>query len=345
MGQAMPEEEAAAVEAPENVGESVVYDDGSYLWTDLGGVCGTWACCGLYGGLEGTFLAPVGEPNQTVVLTDLKKGRMFDGSTAPGLGAGVRTWVGLNHCGYGFRVGYWYMGNHHICPHPVVPDKAPAFDEAYYLDVSVLDIELTQQICCGHLKIDSSLGGRYARLERNSTVVGYGTAGGVDMLGLAMGAHEMEGSGFTFSIGARAPLHFLCGLNLYCRYRGSLLWADTSASVLTQAQVVSAKPQGFANSLDRAYACSDDDERLYISELQAGVQYERCIPCCPAKLFVRAGMEYQHWDTGNLVAESASFAFLQGFPPLVGGRVDAAASANDGKLDMIGFVLAAGVTY
>jgi hypothetical protein len=275
----------------------------------------------------------------------LKTGETHEGCVEPGLGAGIRAWAGIDRCGCGFRVQYWHFGAHYIHPHPVVPDKSPAFDEAYYLDANTFDVELTRGFCCGGWKIDASLGGRYVNLKRNATVVGYGTAGGVDLYGLAMGAHELEGSGFTFSIGTRAPIHFLSGLYFYSTYRGSLIWADASTAVLTEANAVSYDPAGSANSRDRAFACTDNDERLFISEFQLGLQYEYCLPCCPAKIFLRGGMEYQHWETGDLAATSGSYAFLQGGPPQIGGRVDAAAEAHQGTLDLIGFVLGAGVTY
>jgi hypothetical protein len=341
----VPAGQAEAMQSEAMQSGVIMEGDSCHLWTDLSGVCCNCCDCGLYGGLEGTFLFPIGEPVRTVKMTNLKTGKVEEGFADPGLGAGLRAWGGIQRCGCGFRVQYWHLGANYIHPNPVVPKKVPAFDEAYYLQADTLDIELTRAFCCGHWRIDTSFGGRYARLQRNATVVGYGTAGGVDLYGLAMGAHELEGSGFTFSIGTRTPLHFCCGLNFYFTYRGSVIWADAATSVLTEANAISADPVGAANSRDGAFVCTDNDERLYISELQLGLQYERCIPCCGAVFFVRGGMEYQHWNTGDLAATSSSYAFLQGGPPNVGGRVDAAADAHQGTLDLIGFVLGAGITY
>jgi hypothetical protein len=56
-------------------------------------------------------------------------------------------------------------------------------------------------------------------------------------------------------------------------------------------------------------------------------------------------VEYQHWDTGNVLAQSNSFAFLRGGAPPFGARVDASAIAHDGDLDLLGFVLGAGLCY
>jgi hypothetical protein len=209
-----------------------------------------------------------------------------------------------------------------------------------------VDIELTQGFCFGQWRIDSSFGGRYARLERNATIVGYGTVGnGVNLYGFAMGAHEVEGPGLTFSLGGRKQLHWLpCGWQAYWRYRGSLLWTDSIASALTEANAISKDPMGAANSRDKAYACEEQD--VYISEVQLGIQYERCLECCPAVFFFRTGFEFQHWATGDALAQTNSFAFLHdGDLANFGGRVDAFANAHDGDLSLIGFMIGAGLTY
>ena len=320
------------------------------LWTDVWGVCQSCCDAGLVLGVEGMFLAPFGEPVQRVTLTDLTTEQVLSGNAHPSFGAGVRTWLGLQRGGWGFRVQYSHFGNEEIDPHPNVPVNAePTFLETYYLRAYSVDIELTQGLCFGEWRIDSSFGGRFAKLERNGTVVGYGTLGnGVNLYGLAMGANEIEGPGFTFSLGGRRPLHgcwLPCGWSLFWQYRGSLLWADSTASVLTEANAITKDPVGAANSRDKAFASKEHSEDVYISEIQLGIQYERCLPCCPGVFFFRAGLEYQHWVTGDVVAQSNSFAFLQGGPSEFGGRVDAFSYAHDGDLDLIGFMLGTGLTY
>jgi len=322
-------------------------DCSGQLWGDVWDVCCSYCRGGLIGGVEGTFLAPIGEPSQTVILTDLMTGQAYSGTSDPSLGAGVRAWLGLERNGWGFRVQYWHFGNEEIEADPTVPsDGEPTFDDVFYLNAYTVDIELTQAMCFGAWRIDSSLGGRYARLERNATVVGYGTLGnGVDLYGLAMGANDMDGSGFTFSIAGRKPLCCCCGWHLFWRFRGSLLWTCSCASVLTEANAVTDNPVGAAHSRDMASACTDDSEDVFITEVQWGVQYERCLCCIPATLFFRAALEYQHWNTGDVFAQTNSFAFLQGASPALGGRVDAVSDAHDGDLDLIGFVLGGGLTY
>ena len=344
----LPEQDPTTNDVAADFGPAGVIEDGSdQLWCDVWDVCSSYCGAGLIGGVEGTFLAPFGEPNQTVILTDLTTGQAYAGSADPSLGSGVRAWLGLQRNGWGFRVQYWHFGNEEIEATPTVPvDGEPAFDEVFYLRADTVDIELTQGMCFGAWKIDSSLGGRYARLERNGTVVGYGTLGnGVDLCGLAVGANEMDGSGFTFSLAGRKPLCCWCGWHIFWRFRGSLLWTCSTASVLTEANAFTQDPVGAAHSRNIASACTGDSEDLFISEIQWGVQYERCLSCLPATLFFRAAFEYQHWNTGDVFAQSNSFAFLQGGPSPFGGRVDTVSNAHDGNLDLIGFVLGGGLTY
>lgn len=336
--------------APESVATPFAEEDPNFLWTDMWDAFAGCCRAGLSIGAEGTFLAPFGEPEQTVVLTDLTTGRTYQGTSDPSLGAGIRTWLGMQRGGWGFRFQYWHFGDEEIDVRPPAPINAePAFDEAFYLKADVIDIELTQGLCFGDWRIHSSFGGRWARLERNSAVLGYGSVGeGVNLYGYAMGANVLEGPGFTFALGGRKPIQvcFLpCGWHAYWNYRGALLWADATASAFTEANAVTGSPPGTAYSRDKAFACKDLSETVYISEVQLGLQYEEPICGTPAVLFLRAGMEYQHWQTGDLWARSNSYAFLQGGSPAFGGRVDARAEAHDRELDLIGFVIAGGLTY
>jgi hypothetical protein len=324
-----------------------VEEDSSPLWCEVQGACYSSCQAGFFFGVEGTFLAPIGEPDQTVILTDLTTGQAYTGSVNPGFGAGVRTWAGLHHCGRGIRFQYWHFGNDAIYVDPAVPIAGdPAFSGAFYLRADTIDVELVQSFpCFCGWRLDGSFGGRYAKLERNGTIVGYGTVGNdVDLYGLAMGANEIEGSGFTFSLRGRKPIG-CSGWHRFWSYRGSLLWADSTASALTEANATTQDPAAAANSRDQAFAVRDGTENVYISEIQLGVQYEHCLCCLPATVFLRAAFEYQHWNTGSVSARSNSYAFLQGGPPEFGGRVDASSRAHDGDLNLIGFALAAGLTY
>ena len=148
-------------------------------------------------------------------------------------------------------------------------------------------------------------------------------------------------------LGGRKPFACFCGWYGFWSYRGSLLWADSTASVLTEANAVIKAPIGAAtaNSQDKAFASKDHSENVYISEFQLGVEYCQPLCCVPARFFFRASLEYQLWRTGDVAASSNSFAFLTGSPPPFGGQVDATADAHDGGLDLFGLVVSAGISF
>ncbi len=354
----------------DEVGPVFLHEDGTQISGDLFGAYNSWVKSGLYGGVEATFLAPIGVADQTVYLTDLTNNNQYTARSNTGFGGGVRTWIGLQNNGWGFRVRYWHFGDEAVRADPVVPIAAqPTTNSSSYLRADVLDIELTQRYHFLGQQIDTSFGARYAELERNSTVVGYGDLGnGVNLYGLAMGAYDISGTGFTTSIGGRKPLQFFwcrscdscgdtacgdqcarpCGRWLgYWNVRGSVLWADSTVSSLTDANAVinNGSTVGSAFSRNKASASKDHTETLGILELQLGVEYQRHLRWCPAIGFLRIGAEYQYWGTGNLAATSNSFSFLQGGTPAFGGRVDAVADASSGYLGLIGFTIGAGLTY
>lgn len=341
------------------------------LWCDTLDFCSVCCQAGLVFGLEGTFLAPMGEPRQEVTLTNLNVDRVFRGESHSGLGSGLRTWMGLQRCGSGFRVGYWHFGDETIDDEPICPREGEVtFHEAFNLKADAIDIELTHGLSWGCWKVGASFGGRWAKLERKSMVVGHGTIGnGVNLYGMAAGATEIEGPGFTFAINVRRPLGCgrgcgtesgcaadcgetnLCqparpcgGWHLYGGFRGSALWVCPEAYAIAEANAVTADP-GSAYARNEAYAVADGTTIAFVAEAQLGVQYERYLCSIAGTVFFRAGLEYQHWTTGHAYAEADSFAFLQGGPPAFGGLVEAAAAAHDGDLDLLGFVISAGLDW
>jgi len=330
-------------------GSPIYIQDG---WGDIFG-----GCCpaGLVAGVEGTFLVPIDEPTQRVILRDTVTGDTWSGDPRPGLGAGVRTWIGLQKCGWGVRLRYWHFNADNVAVEPDVPIHAqPTISEAYSLQANVLDLELTQRFNVHCWQIDTSFGARYADLNRYSQATGFGllhngivgSTGTVDVAALAMGANQIDGTGFTASIGGRkslSPCNPCYGWSLFWNARGSILWADSTVAALTDAAVFSHDPPGSANARNFANAVADHTENLFITDLQAGLEYR--IPLCCGLLAFRAGVEYQNWDTGGLIAQSESFAFLQGGPPAFGGEALAQSDAHDGDLDLIGLILGVEWTF
>jgi hypothetical protein len=333
-------------------GGPIVIEEG---WGDVWSqTCQPW--CGLgaiFVGVEGTFLAPINEPNQSVVLTDLTTDQQFRGTSDSGLGAGMRTWLGIQQNGTGARVRYWFFGVDRTDFDPDGNAQAhPVFVESYYLRATTVDAELFHEFCFpqGHT-LEASVGARYARLRRGSAVTGVGELGDIDLLGLAMGWNEMEGTGITASIGGTRPLHLgarkgcdpCCPapcLNLFWNLRGSVLWADSNTSVLTDANanVNQQFATASASSRDQAFTSLECDT-VFIADVQVGLEYKFGFCCVPGIFALRSGVEYQHWDLANLAAHSHSFAFLQdpGDPPAFGGQTDARANGNNGNLDLLGF--------
>ncbi len=169
---------------------------------------------------------------------------------------------------------------------------------------------------------------------------------GMDVLGLAIGANEIEGTGFTASIGGRKPIFNGCGWSFFWNFRGSFLWSDTSAFALTEADALATPAIGIGSAHSRDLAAATERHaNVFIAEVLAGIEYERCLQCYPATVFFRAAFEFQHWETGDPRAQSNSFAFLQGAPPAFGGRADAFSVAHDGNLDLIGFRIGCGFRY
>ena len=334
---------AEPIQSPEDFDAA---DDRNMLCGNVCGTCCNWCSSGLVMGVESTFLAPYGEAGQAVVLTDLTNGNEYNGSSGQGIGQGIRTWLGMQHCnGFGYRIRYWHFADDEINNEKNLNE--PSFIEAFSLQADTFDIEMTQQFCLSNWKLDTSFGGRYARLVRSSSVTGYGTLGNVDLLGFANGSSELEGSGFTFSIAGRKPIACHCGWNWFWSLRGSMLWADTSACVLSETNAAFNSPGGAAqaNSRTKSNASSDSQQDVFISEAMLGIQYEKCLPCSPAMCFFRVAVEAQHWGTGDVNASSNSFAFLAGGLPPFGGQAESYGSAGDSSLDLIGLTIGCGLTY
>lgn len=341
----------APVPGPAPGGPAVINEGWGDVWTQA---CDPWCSLGaIIFGVEGTFLAPIDEPNQSVVFTDLTTGDQYRGTSDAGFGSGMRTWLGLQQNGTGARVRYWFFGSDHVDLDPDGNAAAhPVFIESYYLRATTVDAELFHEFCFpeGHT-LEASFGARYARLRRAGAVTGVGALGGVDLLGVALAANELEGTGMTASIGGTRPLH--CGqqkgcdpccaapaLNFFWNLRGSILWADIETSVLTDAgaDISGTAGNASAGSRDQAYT-SVECENVFTADVQVGLEYKFGFCCVPGIFSLRSGIEYQHWDTGDLEAGSQSTAFLveDADPPGFGGRSDARTNGDFGDLDLLGF--------
>jgi hypothetical protein len=326
---------------------------------------------GVYAGGELTFIAPLREPEQLVGIADFTTGQVWQQTGVSGIGTGVRMWAGVMPEDQGFRVRYFTMANDQLKADPVFPQFAqPAFSSASHYDIHSLDLEFTQIFPMGHHRIDASFGVRMAELSLQSSTVGYADVGnGVSVYGMAMAANEMQGIGFTGSIGGFIHIQDLLGpkaearlgapgpktpfqewvmnWGLFYNIRGTALWSETAVSVLTDANaVVQGNTSAAAFSRNQATAMGDERQITGNFELQFGFEYEKKLEKLPTSLVMRIGFEYQRWALGEVEASSRSQAFLSGTETQpFGGGVRALADRNDSYLDLFGIAVAVGLSY
>jgi len=326
---------------------------------------------GVYAGGELTFIAPLREPEQLVGIADFTTGQVWQQTGVSGIGTGIRMWAGVMPEDQGFRVRYFTMANDQLKADPVFPQFAqPAFSSASHYDIHSLDLEFTQIFPMGHHRIDASFGVRMAELSLQSSTVGYADVGnGVSVYGMAMAANEMQGIGFTGSIGGFIHIQDLLGpkaearlgapgpktpfqewvmnWGLFYNIRGTALWSETAVSVLTDANaVVQGNTAASAFSRNQATAMGDERQITGNFELQFGFEYEKKLEKLPTSLVMRIGFEYQRWALGEVEASSRSQAFLSGTETeRFGGGVRALADRNDSYLDLFGIAIAVGLSY
>lgn len=325
---------------------------------------------GVYGGASVSFIAPLREPRQQVALQDLTTGQIWFQDTSTGVGTGARMWLGIMPESQGFRAQVFTLAIDDVTLQPTVPLMAkPAFSSVSHADIDAFDLEYTQIFGVGAHCIESSLGVRFADVSVQANTVGYGDVGnGVSLYGLSMAACEMQGVGFTGSIGGHISLldivahsyekkdksagqpdnfpNWLAGWGLFYLVRGSVLWSETSVGVLTDANAVTqGSISGSAFSRNKATVNDDTQSVTGNFELNFGLEYERCLARLPSTLIFRAGFEYQRWSLGDLAANSNSAAFLVGGQDPFGGAVTATADRFDNYLDLFGIMVSVGLTY
>lgn len=301
-----------------------------------------------YFGAETTHLWAIDEPTQQLFLTDTVTGQVFPGYSDAGLGHGVRTWVGVENENTGARVRYWYFSEENIDNNPFVPGSiGSALIETHNLESQTLDIEMTQKFRLRRSHLNTSFGARYARLERNAAVTGFATLGNdlVDVSGVAMGANKLDALGFTGSIGGERQLFRRAGrgnqngVAFFWNFRGSVLRGDALASAFTEASASTRPPAApDSDSAQDFFSLMSTDDTFQIYDFQAGLTYDWSSGWCPGIWSMRLGVEYQHWETGDLFAPSVSSALVDGVAGATpfGGSADGITNAEDGDLDLIG---------
>jgi hypothetical protein len=198
-----------------------------------------------------------------------------------------RVWLGYRNCdGLGARLRWWNFDQ--SSETLSTPIGAQGTNFSHRMDVTALDMEITQLVCSGLLDVDFSFGGRYGKVDM--------TGNGVNLSNgnVTFGHGDFEGFGPTFALGIRVPVR-RSGFALTGTLRGSVLFGSGK---IAEGRVV-----GGTGLTEFNVVSEDDDTLAYVLESTAGVEYRRCV--MGGTLAIRALMEGQVWaqaaygDTGD----------------------------------------------
>ncbi len=291
------------------------------------------------GGAEATFLVPhVRNGLGTLTVNGVQSSNSF-GNTNDNLVAAPRVWLGVQGPKWGGVVRFWQLNTSDNGFNPLqLLTTGAGVSTGERLEAYTLDAEVTRRFELGCWDLLGSFGFRHAQLDSgNQLTSATFFAPAVSATSAAFSSQEFEGNGITFSLFGKRQIFEGSGLHVYFGLRGSALWGDSSAGVLTRATVLT--PIGFADNVNAAYASGDNAE-MFIGEIQAGLQWDHELKCICGSAFVRGGFEWQTWDSDRASnARAASLAAVNGLV--------ATAAANSGGADtnFVGFVLGAGLTY
>lgn len=361
VGSAQQSQEMGQSELQETSSELVIADSLGPAVADESWIHGSWrSFCqtGCVAGFEGSFLSIQTDSFRSVVATDLLKDQTLQKSPEDGFGAGYRTWLGLQNGAVGFRLTYWAFENSFYEPSPnFVPWNTFAFYDSNMLRAHSIDVEFLQRFCIHQSWLETTLGARYASLDRSGLLQGSGKLGGVNLLGSSATNCELEGWGGVASIGGWLPIFCKEDLapgcyhpwSLFWKCQGSALQAQSKVQAITLANAIPGVDK-FSSAYSRDEAIADWDGMIGIGMLQVGLDY-RCpitwLDCSPASLHFRSGFEGQYWQTGRIGVQSQSAATLSGEidGSQFGGAIISRANANPEDLVLLGFFVSASLSY
>lgn len=260
------------------------------------------------------------------------------GSADGSLLVGPRITLGVQGDCWGMVGRYWSsatFGNGFI---PAVPSASQSgvilFDtfRAY-----TLDLEVQRRFCWRNWDSFGFFGVRYASVDNDRSLWIQNTFGTDLVEASAFAGQQFNGTGVTFGVFSLRPLFCDGGaLKVYFKNRYSVLWGNGLATVQTHA--IAQNSSAFAQSTDGALAIGDGG--LFIVELGAGLQWESCLKCLPGRAFLRTGLEWQYWD-----ANTGVFAGAVSTADVLTANSRGFTEAGDLLFDLVGFTLAAGITY
>ena len=308
---------------------------------------------GLYFATEFTFLSSSqvakSEVSVTDMLIDVEQSIESEGA----FGYGQRGILGLQGEVFGFEAIYWDYGSR---GYESGSWKPPYLFEQYTtgqsVDLSTLDLQVTQRFCIGGLNLGTALGIRKLDYVGHSSAFSLASYHDekIEVSSSALAKNRLEGVGPTFAIRGRRPFHTLCdvgsyGVGMFWDTRLSWLWADASSSAITEATAVSttAASPTVSRSLDYAYTISDDPKLRMHFGLQYGFECWRSVGK-RSRLISRAAFEYQYFEQSDDYSMASSYAFLTDSVNF--GGASSALAENAGKdLNMFGFTLLLGINY
>jgi hypothetical protein len=297
----------------------------------------------LVAGVEATFFWPqlsrtflqTGFTNDLGTVTIINDAAL--GSADGNLFVGPRLTLGLQGECWGLVGRYWNSANSATGFTPAFPDATQSgiilFDtfRAY-----TMDLELQRRFCWRNWDSFAFLGVRYASVNNDRNLWIQNSFGSDLVEASAFAGQQFSGTGITFGVFGLRPLFCDDGaLKAYFTNRYSILFGNGLATVQTNASVLSV---GAAESTDGALAIGDG--ALFMVELGAGLQWEACLKCLPARAFLRTGLEWQYWD-GNTGVYAASVSTASVLSTTSGAFTETA----DLMFDLVGFTLGAGITY
>ena len=185
-----------------------------------------------------------------------------------GLWRRARGWVGYQNCdGWGLRTRFWdFRDDQNVA----TIDSPTVFANGTYAPRAyTIDLEVFKEIDAGYWAFDGALGGRYARLEQDQTLIA--TSSTIAATGFA--SRYVSGTGLTGFLEARRALGD-SNWNAFANIRGSVLWgSDYGAAGSTVGNSRLAENDANGNT-------------LCIFETQIGVEWTQPLQCICGTLFL-----------------------------------------------------------
>jgi hypothetical protein len=227
---------------------------------------------------------------------------------------------------------------------PAIPDTGTnfaTFEVGSTMEAYTADVEAVRSWWCdsfGGWKTDMFVGARDGHFVARNDFLGFGvfTTGNFINLTLQNGC-KFDGAGVTYGGAVRHQIRNSHAW-FFTSVRGSALDGKSDSFGRSDGTVASSPsaPLVGAATVTRAGA----DARMYILEVQSGVQWEFALEAIPANFFFRTAYEMQNWDFDAPPTGGAGF----------GGTIgeittNSFASAGIGGLILEGITFSTGLTW